>query len=535
MNEPLSGYVKELIDRYLAGSLDEAQMEELEQHLLRDVELRRYFVRFARLNTDLHLEAHARLTSRRALDQINHLQKSEPLSTSPPTGNPTAGMPRKGSRRFSLSRGFAIAAGLLLTAGLGCWFLFGRPASFVAGLVNAQDCSWVGEERPEENMKAGKILNLQRGLAEIRFECGASVLLQGPARVELLSGRSARLLSGRLTARVPPAAVGFEVLWPQGKIIDHGTEFGMAVSEGGGTEVFVFEGKVEARPARASNPQDRAILLVQNQAVRIDDGKVNLIQPNPQGDRFVRAIVPPPVIVPRTLRLTFDGNADSSIADAEGLRTGLTHRLPGTGDRLPEHDPNLRLDPAHGRLELTTTRSDIRGPFQLDRGEYLGVKLTELGFTGKEDFAVTATVPNTPELENFGQFGLYAGTGSDRNIRGGLIKWGRRDPGQNTQFLVNSNSGRDTDLYRVGLLSPGKDLRFTLRRTAGKYSLTVDDLTDGGASTLTIRHPELLDGERDLYVGLFGANPYTDVQKTLTVKEFSVTVWAVAPGANHPD
>ena len=69
----------------------------------------------------------------------------------------------------------------------------------------------------------------------------------------------------------------------------------------------------------------------------------------------------------------------------------------------------------------------------------------------------------------------------------------------------------------------------------GHYALAVENLTDGGASTLTIQHPEFLDGQSELFVGLFGANPYTDVQKTLTVKDFSVTVWTVAPVAARPE
>ena len=239
-----------------------------------------------------------------------------------------------------------------------------------------------------------------------------------------------------------------------------------------------------------------------------------------------------PVLVPRTLRLTFDRSVADSIRDANGLGTGLTHRLPGTGGRLPEHDPNLQLDLAQAQLRLTTTRSDIRNQVRLGQGEYLGVWLSKLGFTGPQDFAVTATIPNIPALEDFGQFGLYAGTKSDRNIRGGLIKWGGKGPGENTQFLVNNEVGRDTDLYRVGLLSPGTDLRLTLRRTGGKYALTVENLTDGGTSTLTIRHHEFLGDESDLFVGLFGANPYSDVRKTLVVKEFQVTVWTVAPGGS---
>ena len=81
----------------------------------------------------------------------------------------------------------------------------------------------------------------------------------------------------------------------------------------------------------------------------------------------------------------------------------------------------------------------------------------------------------------------------------------------------------------VGLLSPGTDLRLTLRRVAGKYALTLENLTTGGTSTLTIRHPDFLDGDNNLYVGLFGANTQSPNEpRLLKLKEFQVTVWTVA-------
>src|SRR5262249_3849882 len=156
-----------------------------------------------------------------------------------------------------------------------------------------------------------------------------------------------------------------------------------------------------------------------------------------------------------------------TLLDLSGVGTGLTHRLPGTGQRLPPRDPNLRLDPGQGCLELTTTDSDINHQRKIDRGEYLGVRLSDLGFTGKEDFAVSTSIPTIPALEFIGQFGLYAGTRSDKNIRGGVIS--RREPGSYTQFLVNNNGGRDAHSHFVGLFSTGDDLRLTLRRLGGKY------------------------------------------------------------------
>ena len=74
-------------------------------------------------------------------------------------------------------------------------------------------------------------------------------------------------------------------------------------------------------------------------------------------------------------------------------------------------------------------------------------------------------------------------------------------------------------------MNTGDDLRLILRRTAGRDSLVVDDLKRDSSSTLEIAHPAFLDDETDLYVGLFGANTQSDLRKTLTIREVSVTVW----------
>ena len=101
-------------------------------------------------------------------------------------------------------------------------------------------------------------------------------------------------------------------------------------------------------------------------------------------------------------------------------------------------------------------------------------------------------------------------------------------PGEYTQFLVNNAGGNDDDINQVGLHSPGTDTRLTLKRHGGKYTLTVENLTRGSTTSLTIRHPEFLDGDADLFVGLFGANTQSNVRKTLIVKEFQATVWTLS-------
>jgi ferric-dicitrate binding protein FerR (iron transport regulator) len=515
--EPLTA----LIEDYLTGQIDEARLRDLEARLRDDPEARREFVRYARLHTDLHFELRAREASERVLDAIARQTDSPPTPAEP--APPRHGLLRR--RALVLS---AVAAGLLVVTAVGWWIFRSRSeAPEVAWLVNAQNCTWTGGEPPTD-LRPGKVLAIDGGLAEFRFQGGARLILEGPARLELLSATSARLHQGRLTARVAGAS-GFEVLSPQGRVVDHGTEFGVAVSSAGATSVRVFEGRVEVLPAGAAPAT--AVSLIQDQAARIADGKVTVepVRPEDGPDRFVRSIVPEPLVTPHTLKLTFERPAAGGIRDSLGVPTGLTHRFPGTGRDLPDHDPHLRLNSDKGQLELTTTDSDLNTRYQLGHGEYLGVRLADLGFTGVEDFAVSATSLDIPALEFVGQFGVYAGVRNDQNIRGGLLSSSREEAGQYKQFLVNNRSGKDIDVHKVGLLGTGADLRMTLRRTAGRYTLMVENLTAGTTSTLTTRHPQFLDGERDLSVGVFGANTQSKVQRVLVITEFQATVWTLSP------
>ena len=404
-----------------------------------------------------------------------------------------------------------------------------EPAN-VAWLINAQDCRWVGsDQKPGRDMRSGKLLRLEQGLAEIEFERGARIILQGRCGVELVSATTVRLLYGTLTARVPVQARGFTVLAPSGRIVDLGTEFGLSVADGGSTSVKVFTGLVEVFPLASSGSGEPGVTVEHDHTAQIDGRTVAL---DPQGSEkdavsYVRAILPPPVRVPRTLSLDFTRPAPGTLLDSGGRGTGLTHRLPGTGSELAQRDPNLRLSPDRHALELTTTRSDLNTQDKLPTGEYLGLRLADLGFTGKEDFEISALLPDIPGLKVVGQFGLYAGARSNKNIRGGLIR--RPDPASYRLFLVNNPDGNDTDIDEIGLITIGDDLRLTLRRVSGRYSLVLENLTRNSSSTLEIAHAAFLDDEKELHAGLFGANTQSDHRETLKIRELKVTVWTTKP------
>lgn len=120
-------------------------------------------------------------------------------------------------------------------------------------LTRTVDAVWNGNAvRPGDTLNAGT-LKLDKGIAQIEFFSGATLLLEGAAELEIVSPWEAVCRKGRARVHVPPPAHGFRLLSPGVKLVDLGTEFGLNVQGDGRSELQVFEGEVEAHPE--SGPQ----------------------------------------------------------------------------------------------------------------------------------------------------------------------------------------------------------------------------------------------------------------------------------------
>jgi len=174
----------------------------------------------------------------------------------------------RGSIRRNASLLFVFAASILLCVVLGRWLIVesrlqsagsDRTAANtalpekqeatsvgIALVTRLVDVTWQPSEKPfmvGDALPVG-VVGLESGVAQIEFFCGATVILEGPSRLVLESSTVARLQSGRLRAQVPPAARGFQIHAEELKVVDLGTEFGVAVNEGE-ADVQVFDGEVE--------------------------------------------------------------------------------------------------------------------------------------------------------------------------------------------------------------------------------------------------------------------------------------------------
>lgn len=232
LNDTESLELAALCDGLIDGTLSEADHQRLQRWLLESEEARRFYVQYAGLSASL-------------CHYAGELQSdaAEPMPA-------YARIIRHPACRWTLG---AIAAMAMIALSIAKLWPQNDDAldtdRFVAVLLQTKNCKWVpGNPAPKtgEHLNRGQVLSISGGLAEIAFDCGAIVVIEGPASLELDSAWAATLRHGTLRARVPPEAVGFRVSNPAVEVVDLGTEFAVVANEDGAAEVLVLEGSVEA-------------------------------------------------------------------------------------------------------------------------------------------------------------------------------------------------------------------------------------------------------------------------------------------------
>jgi len=141
----------------------------------------------------------------------------------------------------------AITAAAAVCFTFGIFWLQNSRDGTVATLIRSQQCQWAGSSLPTvegARLKPG-VLDLIEGLAVLRFDSGAELVLEAPATVEVLDAMNCKLRRGTLVAEVPPEAKGFSVETKDAKVIDWGTKFGLSADDSGKYMVRVLEGLVE--------------------------------------------------------------------------------------------------------------------------------------------------------------------------------------------------------------------------------------------------------------------------------------------------
>jgi hypothetical protein len=126
---------------------------------------------------------------------------------------------------------------------------------------------------------------------------GVDLLIEAPARVELVDVGNCVLHRGRIVARVPSKGTGYTVDTAKAKVVDLGTEFGVAVDPDRETVVQVFAGTVVTELKNPdAPPNEKTRRLVAGETVRIDaTGAVELQRILFSHEQFLRTFSTPSV------------------------------------------------------------------------------------------------------------------------------------------------------------------------------------------------------------------------------------------------
>ena len=319
--------------------------------------------------------------------------------------------------------------------GLGKWNAADAVASAeqeiddsVARLSGAKDCRWAGEAlAPGAELERGQRIELQGGFAEITFDSGAQITLEGPAVLELDSAWEAVLHRGTLKASVPPEAIGFRVTNPSVEVVDLGTEFSMVVDESGATEVFVLKGAVEAAPRDASGRAGQPVVLRETQArrfaaaggsdVRDHDAKLAKLNHRIALDRFTRPV--------NYVHWSFDEEAGPAHAQTIGLA---------------EEGFTAQIEPASEALSAgTRTEGRWRNALRLDGQTYAKAPFPGIAKRTARTVAFWINVPPDVPLPDAGAMLAWPlGTAG----RGVEIGWNRR-PLDGPLGALRTSAGRN--------------------------------------------------------------------------------------------
>src|SRR5262249_24528307 len=116
-------------------------------------------------------------------------------------------------------------------------------------------CSWDGSVRPKARARIGaEELRLRSGFAQLIFDGGSELLIEGPAELRGDGASEATLRSGKVGFRGDDTGPPFELHTPTATLVDVGTAYGVNVTEAG-QEMHVFNGEVRRTPQGAGDAE----------------------------------------------------------------------------------------------------------------------------------------------------------------------------------------------------------------------------------------------------------------------------------------
>ncbi|QDU89080.1 FecR protein [Pirellulimonas nuda] len=251
-----------LISRYCDNDLSAADRDRLIAWLREDDQ---HAYRLAR-----ELLLHSRLQDLLQQQEMQSLAWVEALDAAPGPGDPKAGWPVVGKRRW-VSRLAVLAACLALAVGVGYWFKPPAVVAQVSRIAGAAVTSRGEKLAVGDLLVPGERLRIDRGVVLLTFECGAQVLVEAPAVFVPEHAMACTLERGGASAQVPTQAIGFTLSTPLARITDLGTEFRLRWLDESRFDLHVFDGLVEVGlNRRFKHALDAPLTISEGRSIRFD-------------------------------------------------------------------------------------------------------------------------------------------------------------------------------------------------------------------------------------------------------------------------
>jgi hypothetical protein len=165
----------------------------------------------------------------------------------------------------------------------------------LARITSTLNCRWKQPARGAgfgTKLCAGDQLDLEAGLAEVTFESGVQIILEGPATLDLRDATEAILVDGRLAASIPSEARQPRLRVERFVAFEPGSEFGLMADSSGGGEVHVFSGRVSASLINELGETLETMRLSKSEGVRVSPAARTMTKVTADGDQFVRSLSP---------------------------------------------------------------------------------------------------------------------------------------------------------------------------------------------------------------------------------------------------
>lgn len=223
---------RDLVDACVSGVATEEQRDQLSRLIVESPEVCDYYIAQCTMVSQL-------LTYSKDVPEV----KPEP---------PTIERPQ--TRGHMIAGWFVAIAASVLIAVIVNYSQWDTPKN----VVNVAQSEVVGEMLSEIGIKEskpvalmmGQPISVEKGSREVRLLNNVSFSVAAPASFVIESANQCRVWQGRMTVSVPEDAKGFRVVTDHADIVDTGTRFGLAVNSETGTDVAVFEGRVDLASQR---------------------------------------------------------------------------------------------------------------------------------------------------------------------------------------------------------------------------------------------------------------------------------------------